>query len=116
MILKLIIQVQNHASGFSLNGDEFIAYKGSWLYGLTLWGQPIFFELNHDTLASLNVASCWRSKDCVLAIVCSRGVCLVQSDSNPKLDEFTNPIYNIHPDDAYRKIEEAYAICRVHDA
>ena len=114
MISKLIIVIQEKCVGFAVNCNMKIAHNGSWLNGVTFLGKSAFYELDPNITAALNVANCWLDYNCILVKVTPRGICLIQCESNPELDKFTDHYYNISPDDAYRRIEEAYSICCVH--
>ena len=114
MIPKLIIEIQEKPIGFAINDSTMVAKDGVWLDSIYFWGVSPFYALNSRTMAALQVASAWKDYDCILAIVNPQGVCLIQSDSDPKLDKFTNPVYDISPEEAYIMIEEAYAVCSVH--
>ena len=115
MIHKLIIEIQDKPTGFGL-GNFMIAKDGVWLDSMNFWGKNLFEILDQRMMAALEVASAWEDYGCILVKVNSRGICLIQSDSDSRLDGFTNPVYNISPEEAYRRIEEAYLICSVHDS
>ena len=115
MIPKLIIEIQEKKPvGFAINDTTMIAKDGVWLDSIHFWGKSPFELINSRTMAALQVASAWGDHGYILAKVNPQGVCLIQSDSDPKLDEFTNPAYNISPEEAYRMIEEAYVVCSIH--